>query len=109
LLIPQDDIDPDWTWKRIRGLRREDAPGELAIDRVCELLLINLQHDDLSTVAQLWSQFEHSLYTKLIAPKLNVEVVSVDVEVVSDEDFSYKDFRDSESLDLETISDSTAT
>jgi hypothetical protein len=106
LLIPADDIDPNWTWQRIHGVRSEEAPGELAIDRVCELLLANLERDDLSTVAHLWSEFERSLYRKLIEPKLNVEVVSVQVEVVSDEDFTFRDFLDSESLDLETISDS---
>jgi hypothetical protein len=107
VLIPLEDIDPAWTWQRICGIRADDVPGELAIDRVCELLLVNLERDDLSSVECLWTQFGISLYRKLIAPRLNVEVVSVEVEVVSDEEFTFRDYRESESLDLETISDSS--
>jgi len=45
------------------------------------------------------------MYTQLIAPCLNPEVPSVEVQVVADTDFTFRQFNRSESLDLEALSD----
>lgn len=108
LLISEEDADPNWSWTRVSGMTSQDVPGNLTINRVCELLLANLRGDQTSLL-HLWAEFGQALYRSLIEPCLNEEVVSVEVEAVSDIDFTYLDMRQSESLDLETLSDSTLT
>jgi hypothetical protein len=106
-LIPSEDEDPGWQWDRVTGVRVSDTPDALSIDRVCELILANLA-GDRTTLARLWAAFGASLHRNLIEPQLGVEVVSVDVVVVSDTEFSHKDMRETDSLDLETLSDASA-
>ena len=107
LLIPDEDADLAWAWARVVGGRAQESLGSLTIDRVCELLLLNIDGDRTSLL-HLWRQFGQSLHASLIAPYLNDDVVAVEIEVVSDVDFTYRDLNRSESLDLETISDSAA-
>lgn len=106
-LIPEEDIDPSWAWDRVIGWKANDSPGNLTLDRVCELILAN-RYGDLSSLLNLWAEFGQSLSTTLLEPYLNDEVVAVEVHVVSDIDFTHRDMAHSESLDLETLSD-TAT
>lgn len=105
LLIPQEDADPTWAPSRISGLQAHEDVQELALDRVCELILGNIG-GDLTTLLHLWRYFSQTLHTQLIAPYLGPEVERVAVDICSDIDFTYFDMKRSESLDLETLSDS---
>lgn len=104
-LIPDDQADPSWTWERVIGWGDKDFKGSLKLDRTCELLLANVGQD-ATTVLNLWRKFGEGLRTELLVPYFNDEVVDVEVEVVSDEDFTLRQFNRSESLDLETLPDS---
>lgn len=103
-LIPAEDADPAWAWDRIQGWRTSDAPGGLAVDRICELILAN-QRGDLTSLMHLWHEFGQSMSSAFLQPSLDSEVVEIVVDVVNDLDFTHRDVARSESLDLETLSD----
>ena len=105
ILIPNEDADPAWVWNRTKGWRDKDSETSLSLDRTCELILEN-SGGDATTELNLWQKFGECLYSQLVMPCLNDEVTAVNIEVVSDEDFTLRQFRHSESLDLETLSDS---
>lgn len=106
LLIPDEEADPDWSWSpsRVNGWTPEDSPGSLPLDRICELIMANANGDRTSRL-RLWQQFGVGLGAALIDPHLNDDLVAVTVEVTSDHEFSLNQFRRSESLDLEALSD----
>lgn len=105
-LIPPDDMDPDWQWdvNSVRGLRNGEQPI-LEIDRVSELILANL-HADMTTLANLWRILGEAIQEKLLKPMLDEEVAIFDVVVLSDAEFSYRQYQRTESLDLEVLSTS---
>jgi hypothetical protein len=111
-LIPIEDADPSWTWDRIAGADASD-PSDLSLDRICELILAN-QLDvtgpgrgDATALLHLWELFAQTVSASLIQPSLNEHVSRVDVEVISDLEFTMRDFKRSESLDLEALSDAS--
>lgn len=106
MLIPDEDVDLDWSTARVAGWKPSDILGELTLDRVCELILTNLEPHHSTTLLRLWQDFGSAIFRELIEPMLGAEVASCVVEVVSEVEFSYRDYRASESLDLETLSDS---
>lgn len=108
LLIAPDDIDPSWIWdkERVKGLRVGEQEAGISLDRVSALIIANLEGDK-SSLAHLWSLFGEVVHMKLLLPSLSEEVVSFDVEVLSDSEMTYRIFQSTESLDLEVLSDST--
>jgi len=109
-LVPSDEMDPNWQWdpSRITGLRSGELPSSLSLDRVCELLLANLDGDRTS-LGHLWKTFGETVEAKLLTSSLDVEVVSFGVEVLSDSEMTYRQYQQTEGLDLEVLSDSTDT
>lgn len=107
-LIPIDDLDPTWTWstERVVGLRDHEAESGLSLDRVCELILTNLDGDP-SSLAHLWLIFGKTIQSKLLTPTLDDEVVLFDVVVLSDAEMTFRQYQRTESLDLEVLSEST--
>lgn len=107
-LIPPDEVDPNWRWEasRVAGLRVGEAQNGLSLDRVCELLLANLD-GDRSSLAHLWRIFGATVEAKLLVPSLDAEVVTFEVAVLSDTEMTYRQYQRTESLDLEVLSDST--
>jgi hypothetical protein len=77
----------------------------MSLDRVCELLLANLD-GDRSSLAHLWRMLGDAIQSKLLAPAFDTEVVSFGVLVVSDAEMTYRQYQQTESLDLEVLSDS---
>jgi len=53
----------------------------------------------------LWYEFGQSLNASFLQPRLDSEVSEIVVDVVSDLEFTHRDVARSESLDLETLSD----
>lgn len=88
------------------GWRSVDTFGLLSLDRVSELILANLEPRYSTTLLRLWQEFGVTVHRELIEPRLGREVATCIVEVVSEVDFTYRDSRSSESLNLETLSDS---
>lgn len=106
-LISPDDLDPNWQWSpaRVVGLRDNEAESDLSLDRVSELILTNL-HTDKTSLAHLWRLLGETIELKLLAPMLSDEVVSFEVTVLSDSEMTFRHFQQTESLDLEVLSDS---
>ncbi|MDR0989953.1 MAG: hypothetical protein LBL92_01085 [Propionibacteriaceae bacterium] len=103
-LISAEYADPTWSWERVIGRKFAESEVDLGLDRVCELLLANLDKDPTSSL-NLWRAFGLILNQQLIKPFLNDEVIAADVRVVSDEEFTFRQFIRTESLDLEALSD----
>lgn len=108
LLAPVEDLDPTWTWdaSRVEGLRGREKLGSIRLNRVCELILANLA-GDRTTLAHLWQQFGERVRVELLEPRLDLEVVEFSVEVLADSEMSVRQYRRTESLDLEVLSDSS--
>lgn len=108
LLVPPDDLDPTWTWdaNRVLGIRPRELLDSLALNRTCELILANRQ-GDRTTLARLWQRFGELVRTELLEPRLSGEVVEFSVEVLADSEMSVRQYRRTESLDLEVLSDSS--
>jgi len=108
-LIPPDDMDPNWRWEpaRVTGLRNGESDTNLTLDRVCELILAN-KEGDKTTLAHLWRIFGDLIKQTLLQPD-GEEVASLEVEVLSDVEMTYQRYMQTESLDLEVLSDSTST
>lgn len=104
-LIPIEDIDLSWEWdqKRVRGLKRGETQEQLDLNRVSALILENAEGDP-TTLAHLWAKFGQLIQESLLQPALNSEVVSFDVEVLSDVEMTYQRFSQTESLDLDVLS-----
>jgi len=104
-LIPIEDMDPNWEWDpiRIKGLKKGETEAELDLNRVATLILENAG-EDMTTLARLWAKFGELLQNTLLQPSLNNEVISFEVEVLSDAEMSYQRFMQTESLDLEVLS-----
>jgi hypothetical protein len=104
-LIVDEDADPGWEWARARivGLRPSESAHSVDLNRVCELLLINLERDP-TTVLHLWRLFGERLSSTLLEPGLNAEVSSIEVIVLSDLEMDYWTYKSTESLDLESLS-----
>lgn len=106
-LIQPDDLDPNWQWSpaRVDGLRVHEPDSALSLDRVSELVLANL-HGDKTSLAHLWRILGETIELKLLAPMLSEEVMSFEVAVLSDSEMTFSQYQQTESLDLEVLSDS---
>lgn len=108
LLVPMEDLDPSWAWEaaRVLGLQRGEALPSMPLNRTCELILVNVP-GDRTTLANLWQHFGERVRVELLEPRLGVEVAEFAVEVVVDSEMSVRQYRRTESLDLEVLSDSS--
>lgn len=108
LLAPTDDYDSSWVWgpERVRGIRPGESPGSLSLHRVCELILENVA-GDRTTLANLWIEFGERVQVELLQPALSSEVRAFAVEVLSDSEMTVRRYHETESLDLEVLSDSS--
>lgn len=108
-LIPREDYDPGWTWgeTRVLGLTANETLDSLDLNRASELIIANLDGDE-TTLASLWTRFGELVYSELLQPNLNTEVSSCRVDVLSDGEMKYRDYRRTESLDFEVLSDAAS-
>lgn len=108
VLVDEEYEDPGWVWSptNVRGLKLGEKANELSLTRVCELLLLNLGEDDAA--AELWRRFEEAVQKELLEVGINEEVAVFDVAVLSESQMTYKEYKRTESLDLEVLSHSTS-
>lgn len=109
VLIDEENEDPGWVWSptNVRGLKLGEKANELNLTRVCELLLLNLRVSD-DAAAELWRLFEDAVQKELLEVGINEEVAVFEVEVLSESQMTYKQYKQTESLDLEVLSHSTS-
>lgn len=115
LLILPEDADPGWTWEQVShtsgtgaDFRQRDlnsVSGILA--DYCEKLDQDAQSVNLTTLLRLWELWIDKVRYELLEPSIDDEVSSFEVELLSDEEFTYAKWKRTESLDLEDLSDST--
>lgn len=108
LLIAPEDVDPTWKWspERVIGLRSNEPATGLSLDRVSELILANIDADR-SSLAHLWALFGKIVEEKLLSPGLSKEVATFAAVVLSDTEMTFRQYQETESLDLEVLSGST--
>jgi hypothetical protein len=92
-----------WQTAHVESLKPGERPESVSFDRLCELIIANRSSEALA-LARLWSAFGDVLRSAYLLPDQHGEVVEVTVEVLSDREFTYQDYRESESLDLEVLS-----
>lgn len=115
-LIPEEEADLGWDWSR--SIVHDRRPGEmfstLSLDRISELLVKNLQQrdhgeypTDPTTILRLWQSWSEATAKTYLGP--SAPAVSSFVAVLaSDVEFTWADWKLTESLDLEVLSDSKA-
>lgn len=109
ILSNQDDLEPDWQTQqtRFKGAKASEIVSHSTnLDRICELILEN-QDEAPAHMVQLWALFGAKIRTELFGSN-DPQVNTLEVEVLNDDEMTYRNYIDSESLDLEVLSDSTA-
>lgn len=115
ILIEPEDADPLWSWEAAhtrlgmsRDLRQLDLNqvSEKLAD-MCESAMSGSSGVDMTTILRLWELWAEKLQTELLEPAIDEEVSSFTVELVSDQEFTYAQWKRTESLDLEDLSNST--
>jgi len=110
-MVPADLIDANWPWDgdHIPGLKPGEHRQELTLDRVCQLILAAVEIGQPAAPV-LWDTFGARVERQLLDPgraDAAGEVATFEVEVVSDDDMTYRQFKATESLDLEALSNVT--
>lgn len=116
LISPVEDLDPSWQWEsaRVAGLDKNEELNSLPLRRVCELIATAAtDNPDLTTLSKLWMVFGDRFRAELLDPTLAKDetdgpavetVTEIDVQVLSEIEFTYQQYRSTESLDLEALS-----
>lgn len=106
-LASAEDLDPSWRWntEHVRGAKPADQDGALSLDRVCFLILENLQSRP-EVLAELWRRFEEAVKVTLLNTHDDEEVYLFEAEVLSEVDMTYEIYKTTESFDLEALSHS---
>lgn len=104
----EDDFDPSWTVDRIRGVPKGESFDNLKLEETCSLLKLN--EEDVSSKTRIWDQIA-LLLSEQIQPPANCNddeilnaIIDVKVNVFSENEFTYDKLRNSQSLDLEDLS-----
>lgn len=113
-LIFPDDVDPNWNWQSAcvsLGVGSDFVESSLnevseKLANYCEKAAGAPQSVDLTTLLRLWELWTEKLREELLDPSTDKEVTEFEVELLSDEEFTYADWKRTESLDLEDLSNS---
>ncbi|AGG66858.1 hypothetical protein [Corynebacterium callunae] len=107
LLSPIEDLDDEWEWnaEAIKGAQVNDETNKLTLDRICELILNNLDSDP-NALTKLWNRFEDVLQSTLLIMDEGREVNSFQAVVLADTEMNLRMYKQTESLDLEVLSHS---
>lgn len=108
--IPREEVDTTWRWERLQNMHGSKiVSSELSLDDVS--FMINEIHKldsslwDMTSLWNLWTKVGILLSTK-IKPDLCLRVKDIDVQVISDQEFTFRDYLRSEALDIEALSKS---
>ena len=116
MLMNPEDADPDWDWSQLVaiGARRGEDLRNASLARISELLARECERHgtspavvNMTSLLNLWDLWKAALEKELLIPHLNDEVSSVEVVLTSDEEFTLRQWRRTESLDLEVLSDTS--
>ena len=115
-LISPDDVDVDWEWSNaiVSRKRTNERLESASLTRISELVVANcnaLLTDpdsvDTTTIFYLWGAWQDKVQIELLSPGVSHEIASFTVDLLSDVEFSFAQWRKTESLDLEVLSDSS--
>ncbi|MEE8693047.1 MAG: hypothetical protein SOI39_05395 [Bifidobacterium mongoliense] len=107
--IPNEEVDVNWSWERLeKKFGSKIVPSTLSLDDVC-CLISKIHEDDrmswdLTSLFHLWNYFGKLLSPKFINSDSCPRVQDIDVQVLSDKEFTYADYLRSEALDVEALS-----
>lgn len=102
-LILSEDADPNFALTSLEGMSPSESLEHLTLGRSCELLTLESQTDDARF--HLWGIIARC-FEEMLQPNLSVAVEAVEVEAISEAEFTYAQWRQTESLNLETVSES---
>lgn len=113
-LIFPEDADPNWSWQSARadldiGSEFNDSNLNQVSEKLadyCEQAADEAQTIDQTTLLRLWELWTEKLQEELLDPSVDEEVSTFEVELLSDEEFTFANWKRTESLDLEDLSNS---
>lgn len=94
-----------WEWgvESVAGLKVQERPEQLALERISELIEVNAQARNDSALVELWRLWQDIIQRDLLsAPVEDVELI--DFVVVSGDDLRYSDYLKTQPLDFSTLS-----
>lgn len=100
--------DSSWRWgvATVTDLKNGEMPATIALERVSQLLLNNIDAENDAAVVALWETWMDAL-ARAVLPAATAEVASITLSVMSDVEYSYKLLKSSETLDFSVLSDSS--
>ncbi len=109
LLPPADMVPTGWEWsdQTVTGVHPSEKEPQVNLERASELILLNIGSSNDAALVRLWAVWTDQL-DKVIDHKSSAEVASITIETVSGAEFTWDDFKASETLDFSILSDSDA-
>lgn len=112
LLIPAEDADEGWSWNvaeaelgcPVASISNNLNTVSEALVRYCEKARLGNGGYNPTTLLRLWELWGEKIYQELLAPSCDAEVSEFEVEVLNEEEFTYAEYRRTESLDLDHLS-----
>lgn len=108
-LPPADMRDPGWKWGQdtVVGLKNSEMAADINLERVSQLILSNIEKENDAAVVVLWELWAGKLADSVL-PAPDAEVTSISLEVMSDTEYTFAQYKSSEVLDFSTLSNSSS-
>lgn len=105
VLPSSEDRPSGWSFgaATVSGLNPSERPDHLSLERLSELILLNLENGNDAAVVDLWRLWGDKISAEYLG-SLGPGVASVELAVVSGADLKYDDYERSEALDFSTLS-----
>ncbi|WNM27360.1 hypothetical protein RN607_14345 [Demequina capsici] len=94
-----------WVWQpsTVAGLKPSEHPDHIKLERVSELIVINIDARNDAALVHLWQKWQELLQVECLGPDSS-DSASVELVVVSGDDLRYSEFVSTQPLDFSTLS-----
>jgi hypothetical protein len=96
-----------WKWGAgtVTGLKNAEIAEDTSLERVSQLIVVNIDAENDAALVALWELWVKKL-GQAVLPGPTVEVASIFLEALSDVEYTYKQYKASETLDFSVLSNS---
>lgn len=98
-------VPPNWAWSlsTVTGLKSSEQQHELKLERVSELIILNLEQHNDAALVRLWELWGQRIEADCLTTGPS-EARTVDLVVVSGDDLRYTDYVTTQPLDFSALS-----
>jgi len=98
-------VPPKWAWSQstVYGLKPAEHPDQLKLERVSELIMLNLEQQNDAALVHLWMVWSQRLQQDCLATGRG-KAPTVDLVVISGDDFRYTEYVTTQPLDFSGLS-----